>query len=35
MYALSSLVFAAIFFLLLVSNAVQARNEKKQKLNKK
>ncbi|MCL1952323.1 MAG: ABC transporter permease [Oscillospiraceae bacterium] len=33
MYALSSLVFAAIFLLLLVSNVVQARTEKK--LNKK
>ncbi|MCL2300552.1 MAG: ABC transporter permease [Firmicutes bacterium] len=31
MYALSSLVFLAIFVLLLISNAVQAHNEKRQK----
>ena len=33
MYALSSLVFAAILLLLILSNVMQARNEKKQKIN--
>jgi len=35
MYALSSLIFLAIFLLLMLSNVVQAQAEKRQKINKK
>ena len=35
MYALSSLIFVAILLLLVLSNVMQAHNEKRQKLNKK
>jgi len=34
MYALSSLVFVAIFLLLILSNVVQAQAEKRQKAKK-